>query len=227
MKFWQRNFVLLAFMVAASGLAVAMRPTQRAQETVTELEQLIPSSFGSWSVRPGGTAAVVNPQQQAVLDRIYSQTLTRTYQDSATGGVVMVSVAYGEEQSKESQVHRPEVCYPAQGFQIDGRARDELKIPSGGIPVIRLVANSGTRHEPITYWVRIGNQIVRGMLEQKLAIVAEGLSGNVADGLLFRVSSVGPDAAAEYRLHDKFVNDLLPVLSSSGRNWLLGKESNP
>mgnify|MGYP000496771242 CR=1 FL=1 len=57
---------------------------------------------------------------QEMLARLYSQVVSRVYLDSTTGKTVMLSLAYGEEQNKQSQVHLPEVCYPAQGF-VDGR----------------------------------------------------------------------------------------------------------
>ena len=77
------------------------------------------------------------------------------YQDQVTGKAIMLSLAYGEEQSKQSQVHLPEVCYPAQGSASSTARRRTSETPVGAIPVKRLEARLGNRNEPITYWIRI------------------------------------------------------------------------
>jgi hypothetical protein len=48
MNHWLRNIILMALMLAASGLAVALRPTQRLadQEPKMDLEAMIPREFG-------------------------------------------------------------------------------------------------------------------------------------------------------------------------------------
>jgi len=44
----------------------------------------------------------------------------------------------------------------------------------------------------------------------------------VPDGLLFRVSTIGTDTAAEFLLQDSFINDLMAELPSSSKMVLLG-----
>ena len=220
---------ILVLMFAAAASAIAMKPVRIAPDAAdrVDYESLIPRGFGTWSMLPADVTSVINPQQQEVLDRIYSQIISRAYRDSQTGSVVMLAIAYGEEQSKQSQVHFPEVCYPAQGFQIAKSAKDELTIQEDVIPVTRLVATLDARHEPITYWIRLGKRVVRGNLEQKIATVQEGLAGRVSDGLLFRVSSIENDTAKAYRLHDRFAADLLQAIAPDSRRLLIGGEVRP
>ena len=215
----------LALFVAAAG-GMALKPTKHTadQGQKIDLEAIIPRNFGTWSLLQTDVVSVINPQQQEVLDRIYSQVVTRSYRDSQTGQIVMLSIAYGEEQSKQSQVHLPEICYPAQGFQITGRTKDVLNTPEEKIPVMRLVAILSARQEPITYWIRLGDQIVRGGLEQKIATVREGLAGRVSDGLLFRISSIETDFTKAYLLHDRFVGDLLRTIPPSSKRLLIGQQ---
>src|SRR5262249_52965046 len=123
------------------------------------------------------------------LEKIYSQTLTRTYLDSR-GRRVMLSVAYGGNQSRATQVHKPEVCYPMQGFTIASMAPAVVDAAALRIPVMRLVAVRGMRVEPITYWIAVGDVVVRGALEQNLARLKYGLTGTVPDGILVRVSTI-------------------------------------
>ncbi|MEO7368289.1 MAG: exosortase C-terminal domain/associated protein EpsI, partial [Gemmatimonadaceae bacterium] len=103
-------------MFAATVDAVIARPTLRAadEEPPISLEQMIPKEFGDWREEPQRYQQVVNPQTQELLDKLYSQILSRTYVNSA-GYRIMLSLAYGTNQRGSLQAHKPEVCYPAQG----------------------------------------------------------------------------------------------------------------
>ena len=49
-----------------------------------------------------------------------------------------------------------------------------------------------------------------------------GLSGNVPDGLLFRVSSIDADPARAYAVHERFIADLLQSVVHDVRTRLGG-----
>lgn len=211
-------------MVIASASAIALRPSTKLadERPPVDLKAMIPAHFGDWHEEQQTAAYVVNPQQSEVINEIYADTLNRTYRDAKTGQAIMLSVAYGLVQNKQSQVHRPDVCYPAQGFKINRSEKQTIKTPFGLVPVRRLVTQLGTRLEPLTYWIRVGNRLADGWLEQKYAIVIEGLAGQVPDGLIFRVSSINPDASASFAQQDHFITDLLGSLSTANRRFLLG-----
>lgn len=111
-------FVIVALMVAASAGAIAARPNAKLSDERSgiSLEGMIPKQFGDWRKEPQRNAQVVNPQTQELLDKLYSQILTRVNVNSV-GYHVMLSLAYGSDQRGLLQAHKPEVCYPAQGFQ--------------------------------------------------------------------------------------------------------------
>lgn len=215
--------VLAALMLAASVFAVVLRPTEviTGQEVEIDFETIVPKQFGEWHIDQTIRPVLPAPDVQEKLDTIYNKTLARTYVNSR-GQRIMLSIAYGKEQRKQSQVHRPEVCYPAQGFTIDSRKVEDVETPRGRIPVLRLLAKANNRVEPITYWIRIGDKIVRGYTEQKIATVTEGLTGRVVDGLLFRVSSIGSNAPSEYRLQEQFIIDLISVMDGVSSRHLIG-----
>lgn len=188
-----------------------------------ELERLVPVKFGDWTLLDEGGRLIVNPQAQETLQRIYSQTLSRTYVDSS-GVRIMLSLAYGSDQRHDSQVHKPEVCYPAQGFQIRGRFNGFVKVASDLlIPVMRMDTVLGRRNEPVTYWIRVGDKVVRGAIEQNLARVRYGLQRKVPDGLLFRVSEINPDSARAYLNQDRFIDQFLSALGNESRSFFIGE----
>ena len=137
----------------------------------------------------------------------------------------MLSIAYGGDQSRAMQVHRPEVCYVSQGFQVGSLSKDFIDTSGAKVPVMKLIAKQGSRIEPITYWVMIGDSAVRGNLEQGFARLKYGLTGKIPDGLLFRVSSIQADEAKAYQAQDTFTRDLLRAMSPSGRQRIIGNPS--
>jgi len=220
------SIVLGIAMAVTSVLTGAVTPTPRAPlpHEQFRLEQMIPARFGAWRIDPGIVPLQPDPAQQGVLQKIYDQTLSRTYVD-AHGQRVMLSIAYGGDQSKSLQLHLPEVCYVAQGFGLLGDRDDLLPTRYGALPVKRLVARLQERNEPITYWITIGDRPSKAGIEQKLRRLAYGLSGEIPDGMLVRVSTIERNERSAYALHDHFIAALLGALAPGERAHLIGVDS--
>jgi len=223
-----KHLVISLCMFAAVGMAMVLKPTHKIADDrpQIDLETLIPKTFGDWKIDETITPLIANPEQEALIKKVYSQTLTRTYVN-ARGERIMLSIAYGSEQRDGMAVHKPEICYPAQGFQILKNTMGTLSTGEGGIPVKRLVATQGQRIEPITYWTTVGDDIAGTGLKWRLQQLKYGLTGQIPDGLLFRVSSIQADDAAAYQTQDAFARDLIKVLSPSGRQRIIGHTTAP
>jgi EpsI family protein len=222
-SFTRRAIVLAVLMLGASLLSFALTPTQRVtlETTQLNLEALIPRQFGDWQMDERGIQGVVNPQTQETLNKLYSQTLSRTYVNSA-GRRIMLSLAYGEDQTGDNRLHRPEICYPSQGFQINNKWKDVVSVDSVKLPVMRIETQLGNRHEPVTYWMRVGDSLVRGALEQTFTRVGYGLKGHIPDGILFRVSEISSVTEESFIVQDQFIQALLPMLTPTARKVLIG-----
>jgi len=164
---------------------------------------------------------VVNPQTQELLDKLYSDTLSRTYVN-VSGYRIMLSLAYGSDQRGALQAHKPEVCYPAQGFTLHRSEASRLETPFGTVPAQRLFTSKGPRQEPVTYWFTVGDMAVQGKIQKRLVDLRYGLTGRIPDGMLFRISSIDPDQARANRLQDQFVNQLLQAVTPADRKRLSG-----
>lgn len=214
---------IAALMFAASGGAIVARPSEQLANELPAiiLENVVPREFGGWRELPQAGLQVVNPQTQELLDKIYSQVLARIYVRS-DGYRIMLSIAYGSDQRGSLQVHKPEFCYPAQGFVLSENRAGVLTTSFGVIPVRRLLTALGPRHEPVTYWFTIGESAIQSKLERRLANLRYGLIGRIPDGLLFRVSSIDGDPAQAYRMQDEFVRQLLAAVPVEERKRLSG-----
>lgn len=210
-------------MVSSGALTKALTPTKKIadQQERIDLEIMIPTEFGDWRVDKSIIPLQVDAETQAMLDKIYNQTLSRTYVNSI-GERIMLSVAYGGDQSDNLAVHKPEVCYYAQGFEIMKTYADELLTQYGKLPIKRLLAVKGYRNEPITYWVTVGNKAVLPGIDEKLQQLKYGLTGDVPDGMLVRVSSIDSDKSKAYQLQTIFIQNLLSAVSTNERIRLIG-----
>ena len=217
------SVVLAALMCAASVGGYAARPSLKASDKGTEisLETAVPKGFAEWTELPEQSAQVVNPQTQELLDKLYSQTLSRSYVNKQ-GYRIMLSMAYGDDQRGGLQAHRPEVCYPAQGFKLGTVEDGVLATSFGNIEVRRLRTSLGARSEPITYWLTVGDQIIRSGFDRRIAEIRLGLTGQIPDGLLFRVSSIDTDTARAFSMQQKFVVDMLSSVPPKQRKQLSG-----
>lgn len=217
------GIVILAIMFAASALAYLLKPTQKLADIHPreKLEAIIPMQFGDWRGLPANNIVIADPQMAANLSRIYTEILSRTYVDSK-GRQIMLSIAYGDDQRDGMNMHYPEVCYPAQGFQTRSINKGQIDTSFGTIRVKRLEMVQGQRHEPVTYWTMVGGYPSLGGIDKKLNEMRYSLRGAIPDGLLFRVSSIGQGTETAYRSHEEFIDALLGTVNTETRQRLAG-----
>jgi EpsI family protein len=219
----RRGFVAAGLMFAGAALAVGLRPTKHMADEIgmPDLEILFPKEFADWRVDTRTPVILPSPDVQALLDKIYNQVLARTYVNAA-GQRIMLSVAYGGDQSDGTSAHRPEVCYPAQGFAISSNRTAVLGVGTRELQVRQLMSSLGTRYEPITYWVVVGGEVVTTGIGQKLAQMRYGVRGVIADGMLVRVSSIDPDMNRGHAVQESFIGDLALELDTVSGNRVFG-----
>ena len=225
-----RAVVVVALMVLSAALAVWMTPSLHMSDKLgkPDLETLFPREFGDWRVDARAAMVLPSPETQALLDSIYNQTLTRTY-INALGYRIMLSVAYGGDQSDATRAHLPEVCYPAQGFQITANDSGQINLLNRPVAVRYLMSRYGSRNEPITYWLVVGDQVTVSRIDQKLAQFRLGLKGYIPDGMLVRVSSIDNNPGHGYQQQEAFLRDLAQAVPPAGRDRVFGasaKQSN-
>jgi EpsI family protein len=219
---WRALFATL-LMVAGAALSHFGKPTVFLADQIgkPDLESLFPRQFGAWQLDVGLPVVLPAPDVQARINKIYNQVLSRTYVNGA-GERVMLSVAYGGDQSDGTSAHRPEACYPAQGFEITANQKAAANVAGGSLAVRRLMAKAGGRLEPITYWVVVGDEAVTSGIEQKLAQMRYGLHGVIADGMLVRVSSLDPDMAHGHGVQSSFIGAMAAALPIKDRTRIFG-----
>ncbi|CAD5369192.1 EpsI family protein [Rubrivivax sp. A210] len=221
------HLVLAALlMLGCLALTVWFKPTALWSDQAGEpdLEAVVPKSFGNWVASPYGANVVVNPQQEEALRNIYSNTIARVYVHKPTGRQLLLSLAYGKDQTRDTQLHPPEACYRSQGFRVDRLQPEDITAGTLTLPAMRMDTVMGLRREYVTYWIRVGDRLARGSLERNLVRMRFAARGYIADGLLFRVSEITRDKGENsYRLQDEFMRELLSSVTPAGLDGLVGK----
>lgn len=219
-------------MLLISITAYALRPTLTYVEAQGSqvFMNAIPKTFANWKeVESNQIQIDLVPRKEdgsRSTDSPYDETLMRTYVNSK-GEVVQLAVAYGRTQRQEVKIHRPELCYYAQGFEVKSLVSSNFNIMSTHQkPVIgknMLVANPAYQ-EAVSYWIRIGDIYSESPWQTRFYIIKKGLTGDVVDGVLVRASSItndGAHAAELYQRNQLFLKTLVANIQSEQVKKLL------
>jgi EpsI family protein len=208
-----KSLVLALLMMAAAIGAVYAKPKMQAGKVAPLLENIVPREFGDWREQSSSNQQVsLSTDGERSQDQPYDQVLSRTYVN-ANGEQVMLALAYAKEQKQDVKIHRPEVCYVAQGYTLLSK-QDTTIFLSPSIPTAlskRLLTRREGRIETVSYWVRVGNQYPRGGLDARMVIFRDGIKGKVDDGILVRSSIIIPNEAgaeAAFEKQERFLADL-------------------
>jgi EpsI family protein len=183
-----------------------------------KLDDLVPRRFGAWTSDDVGDPLALNGPG-TLSSKLYNQLVTRLYSDGRTR--VMVLLAHGERQSDELQLHRPEICYPAFGYEL--LANEPEQLPLGGrvnLPARRLLARSPNDQERVIYWTRIGEYFPTSAGEQRTARFHNTMAGIIPDGVLCRFSTA--DTSGAWTGLRDFLQQLMAATAPPGRRVLVG-----
>lgn len=209
----RRKFVLGLFFCSAAAVAVWRQPRIRIDYLRSDkLDDLVPKTIGRWSFVTA--SGLVVPPEDDLEKELYSQVLTRVYNDGQNTPVMLL-IAQNGSQTGFLQIHRPETCYTAGGYQISLLAPHPVRVGSKVIPANRMDASSSGPTEHVVYWTRIGNKIPSSWSEQKIAVAEQNLVGLIPDAILVRISTVNDDAEAAMATIDDFVRAMFESIPPS------------
>jgi len=180
-----------AAMAVAVTVATLATPRLQSLSKAPDLDSTVPKAFGQWRVvADSSTQVAVARGVETEQEQPYDQTVMRTYANS-DGDEVMLALAWGERQRQDIKVHRPEVCYPAQGYAVS-RVAVAAPIKLSGraepVPTMHMLVSNRGNYEAVRYWIRIGQSYDGDGFAARWYLLKEGLHGRVPDGILVRAS---------------------------------------
>ena len=220
----RRDLLMGGAMLAAAGVAAALTPRRRLLLLAKDrkLEDLVPTAFDGWRTVPSDSF-ILPKSEGSLSDRLYNQTLNRYYVGADRVPVAMV-IAYGAVQNDQLQLHRPEVCYTAVGFEIlSSRLR---RLPLGEraqLPVRDLEAAAPGRVETICYWTRIGDDLPTDGGSQRMVKLRQQMRGFLADGVLVRLSVSAEPSPEVLAALGRFAVSMMKAIKPSDRAALIGR----
>lgn len=218
----RRQLLFGSAMIATSAAAFSLVPKAGAAILRPgELETAIPHRLGAWNYVTA--SGLVLPPRDETEERAYDQVLTRVYQSDDGGPGVMLLIAYGGGQTGLFEVHRPEACYPAQGYALSGRR--QVGVPIGGgkdVTGTFWSAQSDVRQEQLLYWTRIGDYFPESWAAEHVAVVRSNVALRLPDGVLVRMSVLSNDAAASIARLELFARAMVSGVGATGRRVMLG-----
>lgn len=220
----RRELLIGGACVVCAGAAYSLKPRRSlVLLSGAKMADIVPLTFGDWSAEKSD--GLVQPKGEGLAASLYNEMVGRIYHEASTGAAVMMLIAYGGTQSDMLQLHRPEICYPAVGFELVSTSADTLKIANGAsVPVRHVVARAQGRQENIIYWARMGEYLPVSSGEQREVRLRTAMEGYVPDGALVRFSVVGDDSEAAFGTMERFIPELLTAIAAPKRRALIGTE---
>lgn len=214
-KFKLRTITIGVALVSAALLAYLATPRLKEDTASVEIEANTPAVVGQWRQLPNASIQVGLSTASEDINQPYDQTVMKTFTDG-DGHVIYLALAWGRHQRQEVKIHRPELCYPAQGLAVESIKSITFPLTAPGqtslIPGKRLITSKGGGQvELVSYWIRIGSSYSSSAWQTRLHIMQEGLAGKVTDGILVRVSQrVARDQnfEAEFARQEQFIAEL-------------------
>lgn len=216
-----RRAVMGGILTLASGIAYARQPVASMPILKKEsFEDLVPGPFGNWQSFSDGE--VVLPPPDTLRDRLYDNLVTRVYQAPGSP-LVMLLLAYNNEQDGVLQVHRPEVCYPVGGFKLSDTEKIDIALDKGSVPANIFTAEAPGRIEQVLYFTRLGSAFPRSWVEQRIAVVNANLAGDIPDGIMMRVSVIGINQARAKPILAEFTQEFISASPVRLQRLLVGR----
>jgi EpsI family protein len=209
----------MAFTAVGAYAATPRRAEHRLAKQ--KLGALIATEIGPWRYTSPAGVIVAREEEGEPVDG-YDQVLTRVY-DAPGRPSIMLLLAYGSTQGGSLQLHRPETCYPGQGFKLSDFSELNFSFrPGEEVHARRFTASRDDRIERIVYWTRISRAFPRNTAEEYAAIFSGVFNGVIPDGLLVRISTLGDNLAASDTAIADFATQMVRSSSAAGRTILLG-----
>ena len=216
----RRKFALGLAFASVAGIAAARQPTKNVDYLgKNELDKILPEKLGRWTFV--SSSGLVVPPEDQLAQALYSQLLTRVY-TSASGAPIMLLVAQSSSQTGILQIHRPEFCYTAGGYDLSPSTPHRVSLGGATIPALSISASLLGRTEQIVYWTRIGEHLPLSWKQQRMAVAMDNLRGIIPDAVMVRVSTYGNDKAAALAEVDDFIRAMIGSVAPQVRRVFIG-----
>lgn len=177
------NTVGVIVMMTAALVASVLFGRRPELQAATADVKTIPQQAQGWKSQ-GDVELDENTMKQILADSYVSRQYT-----NPAGQVVQLLVVYRRYGRREF-AHRPELCFPAAGYEITKKNNETLPYGGRQVPVKYLTATRpGARDETITYFFASGKKTEEDFLQQQMWMAFERLAPNKNGWTFIRLTS--------------------------------------
>lgn len=211
-----RRDLLLGGVLTGLGAGCFLLRPRRAFARLSDetLDRAIPKRFGPYIA--DSSADFILPPEDELSKKLYDKVVMRFY-TAPDLLPVMALFAYGSTQNLTLQLHRPDECYPMQGFEITPLMPVAITGYGHAIPAKLVTASRPGRVEQVLFWSRIGNAFPPDRTQETIEVARENLRGRMPDGMLVRLSTITEDRAMAVAQMRSFSSELFAALPDMGR----------
>jgi EpsI family protein len=110
--------------------------------------------------------------------------------------------------------HNPDVCYPAQGWEIVARSRNAVKAGGKTIELTRLLVQKGLTKELVLFYFQTGDRTVPELSQYRLSAIVQGILFNKIGGAIVLISAPIHGTIEEtYTQETEFLSIVGPMLA--------------
>ena len=138
--------------------------------------------------------------------------LNTTYFEPGSMAPVQIFSAFYHNQTRGAAIHSPEICLPANGWEVSEIGTRELDMSAAGygrFEANRAVVTKGTDRQLVYYWFEQRGRRVANDLAVKLGVLADEVLHGRSDGALLRFTTPIDDSAGGLLAAEARVRDLM------------------
>lgn len=174
-----------------------------------------PTEFAGWHrimVDPSSTEQAATLKTGALLNWTY----IHPHDGSLTSATLLVAW-FSSQRDGDAFVHRPEVCLPGSGWNIQSTNKTKIDAADGAISATRDVIAKREDRQVVLYWYQTPKRAAADLWELKFGLAVDLITERRSDVALVRVatrSDEGTESAT--RVAVGFARSAFPLL----RSWL-------
>lgn len=115
----------------------------------------------------------------------------------------------------EGGIHRPEICIPGGGFEVDAWTTHHFTINGEPLRTVRAVISRGSLRQVVHFWIQQDGVRYTNYYAAKVATVVEQIRSGSSDGALVRLITpleLGEDESAGDARVEQLLTEVLPRL---------------
>jgi EpsI family protein len=176
---------------ALSTWSASKSPAVRFSASLSDL----PKKIGTWE----GVDSEIDEATRKALGA--DATLARQYYDTKTGRTLGLLIVY-RKYGRRDFAHRPELCYPASGWEIVRKDYTDLPYAGTQMPARLVIAEKSIDRDVIVYWFASGKRTEASYVKQQIKMALDRLQQQKYGWAFIRINtpSEGSDDEALARV---------------------------